>query len=54
LEACRASNDLVIEGRRPKLPSDLDVTLKDLIESCWNPIPSERPSFSKIIEVLAS
>jgi len=54
LEACRASDDLIIEGQRPKLPSDLDLTLKDLIERCWNPIPNERPSFSKIVEVLES
>jgi len=51
LEACGASNDLVIAGQRPKLPSALDVTLKDLIERCWNPIPNERPSFLEIIEV---
>jgi len=54
LEACRPSNDLIIERWRPKLPSDLDVTLKDLIVRCWNPIPNGRPSFSKIVEVLFS
>jgi len=51
LEACQASYDLVIGGWRPKLPNDLDGTLKDLIERCWNPIPNERPSFSKILQV---
>ena len=40
--------DLVIDGRRPQLPSDLDLRLKDLIERCWNPIPSERPTFAEI------
>jgi serine/threonine protein kinase len=48
----RAHKVLVIKGRRPKLPSDLDVALKNLIERCWNPIPNERPSFSEILEVL--
>jgi len=54
LEACRISIDLIIEGQRPKLPSDLDVTWKDLIEKCWNPIPNERPSFSEIFQVFSA
>lgn len=48
LEPCRASYDLVMEGQRPKLPSDLEETLKHLIKKCWNSNPTQRPTFLEI------
>jgi len=50
LKAGRASYDLVIGGRRPKLPNDMDESLKDLIERCWHPTPSQRPTFREIVD----
>ncbi|KAG0555597.1 hypothetical protein KC19_12G180600 [Ceratodon purpureus] len=42
----------VIEGLRPALPSDLDISLRRLIEECWAADPAKRPTFSTICERL--
>jgi len=39
LENTRDDCQLVIEDRRPHLPSDLDDAMKDLITKCWEPNP---------------
>lgn len=37
---------------RPPIPADCEPSLKNLIEKCWHPNPSVRPSFSQIIHDL--
>lgn len=51
----RATENLkkkVLEGARPQLPLKCPKELKNLIERCWRPDESERPSFSEICEEL--
>ncbi|KAG0603353.1 hypothetical protein M758_10G087100 [Ceratodon purpureus] len=44
--------DMVLNGCRPELPSDLDPLFKDIITSCWNADPLERPTFVDILDTL--
>jgi len=46
--------DHVLNGARPALPAHVPSWVKDLIQRCWHQNPSERPSFSAIIEELES
>jgi serine/threonine protein kinase len=42
------------EGKRPVIPSNIDPVMKKLIERCWSPDPSNRPSFNDILESIAA
>jgi hypothetical protein len=50
----------VIDGQRPTIPSEsralcgLDDVTWDLMNQCWNTIPSERPVAKKLVGVLSS
>ena len=44
--------DIVVSGNRPKLPMDIDKTLKMLIWQCWNGDPNARPTFVTIVNEL--
>ncbi|CAM9285282.1 unnamed protein product [Ectocarpus sp. 13 AM-2016] len=46
------TNQIVNEGLRPTLPSEVFQTLRILIEQCWAPIPVMRPTFEEILEFL--
>ncbi|KAJ0020650.1 hypothetical protein Pint_32482 [Pistacia integerrima] len=39
-------------GLRPEIPKDCPQMLKSLMTKCWNNLPSKRPQFSEIIQVL--
>lgn len=39
-----------MEGERPPLPSTCPPVLKDLIVSCWDGNPDNRPSFGKMLQ----
>jgi serine/threonine protein kinase len=43
----------VYQGVRPSLPEQCQPVLKSLCKNCWETSPSKRPSFEKILEVLA-
>jgi serine/threonine protein kinase len=54
-EDLRASDyDVVIRGGRPKLPSDIEPWMRDLIIRCWHPNPLERPTSKTIVRTIAS
>jgi len=54
-EDLRASDyDVVIRGGRPKLPSDIEPWMRDLITRCWHPNPLERPTFETIWRTIRS
>eukprot|EP00002_Diphylleia_rotans_P039547 TRINITY_DN9193_c0_g2_i1.p1 TRINITY_DN9193_c0_g2~~TRINITY_DN9193_c0_g2_i1.p1 ORF type:complete len:2481 (-),score=465.82 TRINITY_DN9193_c0_g2_i1:92-7534(-) len=40
------------QKRRPKIPSDLDPDVQQLMEQCWSHEPHERPDFGEIISRL--
>jgi len=42
------------KNERPPIPSETDPSLKALMEVCWHPDPSKRPSFTQIIPILDS
>lgn len=44
--------DVVIRGERPKLPSNIQPWMRDLITGCWHPNPLERPTFETIADML--
>lgn len=46
--------DHVFSGNQPLLPLDLDPLMKDVITSCWQLDPLERPSFEYIFRELNS
>ena len=40
------------EGKRPTIPSDCPIQIKNLIERCWNREAKQRPTMQQIIEYL--
>ncbi|KAG0606739.1 hypothetical protein M758_9G163900 [Ceratodon purpureus] len=44
--------DRVIDGYRPSLPSKCPDWVKELVSRCWHRDPNERPTFTKIHEVI--
>ena len=44
--------DLVIDGERPKLPTNVEPWMRDLITECWHSDPLERPDFKSIVDIL--
>lgn len=45
--------DLVLSGHRPVLPDYINANVKWLLLRCWDADPHKRPSFKKILKVLA-
>ena len=37
---------------RPQIPRSLDANLANLMRSCWDDLPSSRPPFGKVLEIL--
>ncbi|KAG0557084.1 hypothetical protein KC19_11G101000 [Ceratodon purpureus] len=46
----RAEQDLVINGKRPSFPDDVDGRVKDLITRCWHQDEEKRPTFKEIVD----
>jgi len=46
---CSKLRDAILNGARPKLPHDLDLEIKAMITSCWDPNPLRRPRFDELI-----
>lgn len=44
--------DIIGSGNRPKLPMDINETIKMLIWECWNGDPKARPTFKTIVSEL--
>lgn len=42
------------DHERPQIPSDTHPSIKALMEACWHPDPSRRPSFTEILRILDS
>ena len=40
---------LVIQGARPKIPVNCQSDFKNLILSCWQTDPNQRPNFDQIL-----
>jgi serine/threonine protein kinase len=41
-------------GDRPNIPNSVVTSMKTLIELCWSPNPSDRPSFNEILKHIES
>ena len=40
----------IVNGKvRPPIPDDCEPSLRDLIQACWHPEPSRRPSFADVL-----
>ncbi|KAG0601271.1 hypothetical protein M758_11G097800 [Ceratodon purpureus] len=46
----REEQDLVINGKRPSFPDDVDGGMKDLITRCWHQDEDKRPTFKEIFD----
>lgn len=42
----------VHNGTRPPLIADIPKPIEDLMTSCWDKVPSKRPSFTRIVHIL--
>lgn len=42
--------EVMIEGKRPKVPKAWPFDLQNLVEKCWHQDPSERPTFRTVCE----
>jgi serine/threonine protein kinase len=46
--------DVVVNGVRPEMPSEMPSRLQDLLKSCWHPDASCRPHFHSVVSELSS
>jgi serine/threonine protein kinase len=44
--------EVVVEGKRPKIPKSWPFVTRNLLERCWAPDPSERPSFQAVLQLI--
>jgi hypothetical protein len=44
--------EVVVEGKRPKIPKSWSSVINNLIERCWHKQPLERPSFTAVCELI--
>ncbi|KAG0557066.1 hypothetical protein KC19_11G100200 [Ceratodon purpureus] len=45
---------IVLEGGRPPLPDYIPTWIQEVVQKCWHPEPSKRPTFNEIIGLLHS
>ncbi|KAG0601269.1 hypothetical protein M758_11G097600 [Ceratodon purpureus] len=46
----REEQDLVINGKRPSFPDNVDGRVKDLSKGCWHQDEDKRPTFKEIVD----
>jgi serine/threonine protein kinase len=52
-EGCaRTDYDVVLSGKRPKLPAYVNLTMKQLLHACWLKEPRKRPGWTWIVKTL--
>jgi serine/threonine protein kinase len=44
--------EVIVEGKRPKLPRSWPYVERNLLERCWAPKPADRPSFAAICQLI--
>jgi serine/threonine protein kinase len=44
--------NLVLSGRRPELPHNVTLTIKELLQRCWHMDPNQRPDWDEIQNIL--
>ena len=44
----------IIDGKKAKIPSNINKVSRDLINRCWSLKADERPSFAEIVEFIES
>lgn len=44
--------EVVVEGKRPKIPKSWSSVINNLIKRCWHKQPLERPSFTAVCELI--
>jgi serine/threonine protein kinase len=48
----RHYKEIIVEGKRPKLPRSWPFVIKNLLQRCWAPTPSDRPTFQSVSELI--
>ncbi|KAH9541027.1 hypothetical protein CY35_14G038000 [Sphagnum magellanicum] len=51
-ECARSDYDVVLSGKRPKLPAYVNLTMTQLLHACWLTEPRKRPGWTWIVKVL--
>ena len=44
--------EVIVEGKRPKIPRSWPYVEKNLLERCWSANPADRPSFQAICQLI--
>ncbi len=44
--------EVVVEGKRPKIPRSWPFAIRNLLERCWHKQPLERPTFQAICQLI--
>lgn len=45
---------VMVEDYRPPIPEELPGHLANILQQCWSPEPSERPSFQSLLNTVRS
>jgi serine/threonine protein kinase len=48
----RHYKEIIVEGKRPKLSRSWPFVIKNLLQRCWAPKPSDRPTFQSVCELI--
>ena len=44
--------EVIVEGKRPKIPKSWPYVERNLLERCWSANPTDRPSFQAICQLI--
>lgn len=44
--------EVIVEGKRPKLPRSWPYVERNLLERCWAPKPADRPTFQAVCQLI--
>lgn len=48
----RHFKEVIVEGKRPKIPRSWPYVERNLLERCWAPRPSDRPTFQAVCQLI--
>ena len=54
IDPIQAASFIILGKLRPTIPEGVDPKLKEILTSCWNNKPENRPTFKELLDQLQS